>query len=474
MNPPSSCRSGKSGDGDGDGGGPDVPRYYVSHPTTYLGSSYTHPDDKKRGDGGDEDEDEDNDGNDASEDDRPGLPPSQIAQRVRAGCQLAWEYVKSLSPPPGGSRGEVGGGGSYSNAASAESRRSSRRPGRRAVSYAEMGEDEADVVMDAEDGPYGGGAPAVGPRLPGDHEPGGRVALFLLREVGILPGGRKDLEEEEEEEEEEEGEGEEEEEGKGSVSDDGAEGEGGNEEEGESEEEEEEGESEEEEEEDDDDELSVDPAFAPDPREVVEHLGRRNTYTTPAEIQAAICRVVDGEHIDTPDFIPKKEGGGTVTSLSCRTDDKLSDMLEYEPSSFARCRFGTRTYVMEESDEEGEESDDNDDDGEGDAAGGGKNCASGGGIGWRDGRRGRRRTTQGIGPSRSSGGRHQRRTPAAPGGGARVRAAEEGGGAILEGTEGLRDLEIQVRRGELRQVAGLGRAGRGRYPEVHGGGRDRD
>ena len=55
-----------------------------------------------------------------------------------------------------------------------------------------------------------------------------------------------------------------------------------------------------------------------------------------------------------------------------------------------------------------------------------------------------------------------------------MRAAEEGGGAILEGTEGLRDLEIQVRRGELRQVAGLGRAGRGRYPEVHGGGGDRD
>ena len=44
-----------------------------------------------------------------------------------------------------------------------------------------------------------------------------------------------------------------------------------------------------------------------------------------------------------------------VTNLTCITGDKVKDLGEYKPTSFARCRFAPRTFVPEPDDNDNDE-----------------------------------------------------------------------------------------------------------------------
>jgi len=116
-----------------------------------------------------------------------------------------------------------------------------------------------------------------------------------------------------------------------------------------------------------------DPFFQPDPCLIIDQLGRKQRYMSPADIQAAIVRAIEGNPVETPKSLLEEEQAREmnksemrdetprryVTDIVCTTDDKLSDLPEFEPSSFARCRFAPRTYVPEQ-----ESTNDDDDDGE--------------------------------------------------------------------------------------------------------------
>uniref|UniRef100_A0A7S4RVN0 Bromo domain-containing protein n=1 Tax=Ditylum brightwellii TaxID=49249 RepID=A0A7S4RVN0_9STRA len=110
------------------------------------------------------------------------------------------------------------------------------------------------------------------------------------------------------------------------------------------------------------------PFFKPTPDQVLQHLGRRNKSMSPADIQVAICYGID-DSISIPAFFQEYHNNNEnndenlqlneenlVASLVCTTGDRESDLPEFEPSSFARCRFAIRAYVPEpDSDEEEED-----------------------------------------------------------------------------------------------------------------------
>ena len=372
---------GGGGGGDACGGGgdlPGTPRYYASHPTSYLGGSYVPPEEAAAraalagaaaagaatgagGGGGGGGAAaitvpaggaEDGGGTTAAAaaaaaaaaTAEQGFQPAALAQRARAGCALAWEYVVQVDPEAARAAAGAGAGGG----AVGPSRRSGRQRG------AAGGGGGGD-----EDGDWDGL-----PRPPSGQEQGGRVALQLLGELGYLPGHGGEGDEEDAMEEEDDAD--------------------------EEEDEEEEEEDEEEEDDDDDDEeehsATIDPAFLPTPAEIVHHLGRLQRSVQPRDVQDAIVRAVT-LGMETPEFVlehgrevrrqrrlagmadrrrkrKKGRGGGsggasdpmddgedeTWMVLSVTTGDRLSDLPLFEPSSFARCRFAPKTYTPEDED----------------------------------------------------------------------------------------------------------------------------
>jgi len=107
-----------------------------------------------------------------------------------------------------------------------------------------------------------------------------------------------------------------------------------------------------------DDEHGEDPFFEPSHCLIIDQLGRKHRYMSPAQIQTAIVRSIDGEIVETPKCLLDEEHAGDghhyITDIICTTDDKKSDLPQYEPSSFARCRFTPHT-IMQERDEDDEE-----------------------------------------------------------------------------------------------------------------------
>eukprot|EP00978_Attheya_sp_CCMP212_P010570 scaffold25675_cov50-Attheya_sp.AAC.4 len=177
-----------------------------------------------------------------------------------------------------------------------------------------------------------------------EHEPGGHVAQYLLQQLHLLPSTNEENSESEQIDGDKEN----------TLADE--------DEVEEEEEEEEESEEEEEEEEEEDEEMS-NPFFAPTPLDILEYLGRKSHGTSPSQIQAAICAVVDDDGIPTPSFFDdqpqeEEEEGQQHVKLVCTTEDKVSDLPEYEPASFSRCKFALQYHTPveeEESDSEEEE-----------------------------------------------------------------------------------------------------------------------
>ncbi|KAL3797258.1 hypothetical protein HJC23_004550 [Cyclotella cryptica] len=115
------------------------------------------------------------------------------------------------------------------------------------------------------------------------------------------------------------------------------------------------------------DEEGEDPFFEPDPCLVIDQLGRKQRYMSPANIQDAIVRTIEGEPIETPQSLLDDEqveeientredrnSGTYVSDIICTSDDKIPDLPQYEPASFARCRFATRTYIPEQEEIDGD------------------------------------------------------------------------------------------------------------------------
>jgi hypothetical protein len=90
---------------------------------------------------------------------------------------------------------------------------------------------------------------------------------------------------------------------------------------------------------------------------------------SPGAIQLAIVRAIEGEAADAPGCLLDKEeaeemaqheGRHYVAEITVTSDDKVEDLGQFEPASFARCRFAPA-----ESDDEEEDVDEHDSDAEG-------------------------------------------------------------------------------------------------------------
>ena len=229
--------------------------------------------------------------------------PSKLAERIKLASSFAFdhvsrnglldEYFAEREREKEREREESGG------MALGEVRRSSRA--RNTVNYAEDGGKNAIDGMIEYEGRSGGGG-----EYPRKEVSGGPTAIYLLELLGFSKKSDATVEEEHEEEEGE------------------------------------------------------DPFFEPDPCHVIDQLGRKHRYMTPANIQDAICRNIDGDPIPTPvslldeEQMEEAEEHTFVSDIICTTDDKVQDLPQFEPASFARCRFATRTFVLEHEDDEGE------------------------------------------------------------------------------------------------------------------------
>jgi hypothetical protein len=264
--------------------------------------------------------------------------PSKLAERVKLACSMAFEYAsrkglleayyveceqrkereriekekmardasgvaaKSSSSTAFGLGGIDGTG---------EVRRSARA--RTAVNYNDDGTRAVDDVV--EDEAKKVGEFVVG-SLPGENVSGGPSARYLLGVLDMMPKEASEQKDDEKKDTDEE-----------SVRED---------------------------------EHEVDPYFEPSHCLIIDQLGRKHRYLSPAQIQTAIVRSIDGEAVETPKCLLDEEQAGDgnhyITDIICTTDDKKSDLPQYEPSSFARCRFKPHTIVQErdEDDEEDE------------------------------------------------------------------------------------------------------------------------
>ena len=234
--------------------------------------------------------------------------PSKLAERIKLGSSMAFDYVSrnglldeyfaEKERQKEREREEVGG------VQLGEVRRSSRA--RNAVNYAEDGGKIVDSMLEYEGARSGSGD------FPRKEVSGGPTAIYLLELLGFSKNSDADV-----------------------AVDDGHE-----------------------------DDEGEDPFFEPDPCHVIDQLGRKHRYMSPANIQEAICRNIDGDHIKTPKSLLDEEQmdeaeGHTsyVSDIICTTDDKVQDLPQFEPASFARCRFATRTIASEHEDDEEVEED---------------------------------------------------------------------------------------------------------------------
>lgn len=276
------------------------------------------------------------------------LPPSKIAERIKLACSMAYMYTLScgvmeeyyvycdiqkerernerermaLGGGGGGSSSSGGGDGSRISpllSSTGEIRRSSRP--RAVVNYAIDGSGGAAMSttramtsigidgLTSDAGDDGG--------LPRDNVSGGPTALYLLKLLNMLPADvAKGI-------------------------DHGARGTNNRYVDSV--------------EEDEEEKVDADPFFEPNPCLIIDQLGRKQRYLSPASIQSSIMRFIE-DQIDTPTClldeeelldIARNRSHHYVTDLICTTEDKVVDMGQYEPASFARCRFAPRTFLAE-------------------------------------------------------------------------------------------------------------------------------
>ena len=253
--------------------------------------------------------------------------PSKLAERVKLACSLAFNYAsrnglldkyiaesERRKERERVSREEMGVSNGVSTlrwgaAADGEVRRSSRA--RNTVNYAEDGVQHVESILDEHEGIVkSSGYVGISSDFPRKEVSGGPTAIYLLELLGFSK--------------------------ESNVADErAADGDG------------------------------EDPFFEPDPCHVIDQLGRKQRYMSPANIQEAICHNIDGDHIETPPSLLDEEQiieTGELSYISdiiCTSDDKLHDLPHFEPASFARCRFATRTFIPE-TDQDGAENVEND------------------------------------------------------------------------------------------------------------------
>ena len=279
------------------------------------------------------------------------LPPSKIAERIKLACSMAYMYTLScgvmeeyyvycdiqkerernererMALGGGGGGGGSSGGGSGGDgsrispllSSTGEIRRSSRP--RAVVNYAIDGSGGAAMsttramTSNGIDGPTSDADDDGG--LPRDNVSGGPTALYLLKLLNMLPADvAKGI-------------------------DHGARGTNNRYVDSV--------------EEDEEEKVDADPFFEPNPCLIIDQLGRKQRYLSPASIQSSIMRFIE-DQIDTPTClldeeelldIARNRSHHYVTELICTTEDKVVDMGQYEPASFARCRFAPRTFLAE-------------------------------------------------------------------------------------------------------------------------------
>lgn len=362
-------------------------RYYTKHPNQYMSSFQAPPPDVIDED---DDDDSDNEDEDGSSDDKPkrsktklskaelityhtqlteqcNVAPSKIADRVKLACSMAYEYVSAngmldeyyaecerrkererdekerMAGDVGGrsatnNRYTQGGGLDGTGVAIGEVRRSSRAR-TTVVNYADEYAPLDDHDMRGDDNGGGKSTLTNGRTVPRENVVGGPTALYLLEMLKMLPssdeGEKKKGDEKEEMDEnddedvkmgdEDNDDDDEEEEDKGDTNDE--------------------------------DSPENDPFFEPNPCLIIDQLGRKHRYLSPASIQQSIVRSIEAHQIHTPKYLLDEEeandGHYHVTDLACTTGDKVSDLGQFEPSSFSRCRFAPRT-IIPETDEEDE------------------------------------------------------------------------------------------------------------------------
>ena len=261
--------------------------------------------------------------------------PSKLAERVKLACSMAFEYAsrkglleayyveceerkereriekEKLARDASGvaAKGSAFGLGGIDG--TGEVRRSGRA--RTSVNYNDDGTRLVDDVVAGE--AKKAGEFVVG-SLPGENVSGGPTARFLLDVMGMMPkeGVEQTVEEGEEDADED------------SVHDE---------------------------------EHGEDPFFEPSHCLIIDQLGRKHRYMSPAQIQIAIVRCIDGEIVETPKCLLDEEQAGDghhyISDIICTTEDKKSDLPQYEPASFARCRFTPHTLIKERDEVDEEE-----------------------------------------------------------------------------------------------------------------------
>ena len=330
-------------------------QYYIRHPNQYMSGFQAPPPLPSDDEDSDDDEEDYDDGNGTKKSSKTKLTkqelilynekveaacnfaPSKLAERVKLACSMAFEYAsrkglleayyveceqrkerervekEKMARDASGVTAKTSSFGLGGIDGTGEVRRSGRA--RTAVNYYDDGGSSGavDEVL-AKEAKKSSGEFVVG-SLPGENVSGGPTARYLLDVLGMMP---KD----------------EEEEGKKKEGDDDAE----------KEVEVEDGE---------------DPFFEPSHCLIIDQLGRKQRYMSPAQIQNAIVRSIDGEIVETPACLVDEEytkaGCHCITDIVCTTEDKKTDLPQYEPASFARCRFTPHTLIQERQEGNGED-----------------------------------------------------------------------------------------------------------------------
>lgn len=325
--------------------------YYYKHPNQYM-SSFTPPPALPSDDDEDDSDNEDGEGKSRSKtklskdelkqyqmklSEQVNIAPSKIAERIKVACTMAYDYVQQTGKLVNyynecdkrkiaeGKEKErmasiVGGRGMGSGRQNiapptdgGEVRRSSRA--RSTVDYTDagmmmassangigIGIDELDDAMEMK--------VSSKSLLPRDNVVGGPTALYLLNMLDMMPKEEKKDDE-------------------NAVKDDDMK---------------------------DNDDDDNDPFFKPNSCLIIDQLGRKHRYLSPSSIQQSIVRSIEAHQITTPKYLLDEEelndGHSHVTDLVCTTGDKISDLGQFEPSSFARCRFAPHTFIPETDEED--------------------------------------------------------------------------------------------------------------------------
>jgi len=326
------------------------PKYYRAHPTTYLGGHYRSQSDAVSTEIGSNKKNQDGQNREGN----VIFSPSTLGQRVKLGIQKAYDYYVAVIQP--------------------------RRRGRRSRRQEERGcfvedfedEDNREVRRRTSSRLKQGGRGTDGSGAgikPNVSEQGGAVALVCLDYIGLLHNSDDDKEESADTKQDYDLMGlagemlqinnipkTEKELNVDNQDKNESDNENGN-----------------------NKEEEINPFFKPKPTSILHHLAKNPKATSPAEIQLGICYAMedsipplkgldlwnplnsfdDNNNVTSdekrPLFTKDAEGGHRRLTLVCTSGDSLKDLPEFEPASFARCRFCLASYVQEEEEEEEEE-----------------------------------------------------------------------------------------------------------------------